>query len=78
MNITYDKTLAPQFYDIIKDKIKNKNCPFCDKPCTKKNFGGALKFGDEMRFIHKNIVCLISYTHYRKGEMEFNGEKQES
>lgn len=75
MNITYDKSLAGDFWDIQAPLIKNKNCPFCDKKCTKRNFGGTIKLGDEMRFIHKSVICLIAYTHYRKGEDEFNGKE---
>lgn len=64
MNITFDKFFKQQAYQILSSKVKSRECAFCEKVVTAKNFGGAAWVFDEFRLLHKNSTCVMAYAKY--------------
>ena len=64
MSITYDASFAKYLYAVFAIEIEDVTCPFCNDVCTEGNFGGAIKYDDTMRLIHKDVSCLMGYAKY--------------
>lgn len=68
MNITFDKSLKQQFWQIVNKKIDNHDCPFCGRQITGKNFVGAAWIDGEFRAFDRSITCLIELSKHIKDE----------
>lgn len=66
MQITFDKTLKQQVYNALRPRVHNRDCPFCEKPVTAKNFAGAIHYKGAPRFMHRSIFCLFGYVDYER------------
>lgn len=64
MTITFDKGAKQIVYNLLRPKVKNRDCPSCNEPVTAKNFGGAFHIDGVPRFVHRNFVCLLDMAEH--------------
>ena len=64
MQIVFNKAARQLVYSLLRPSVKNKTCPFCREHVRAKNFAGVFHYNGHPRFLHRNIVCLISYSDY--------------
>ena len=43
-------------------------CPACKKPVLVQEWGGVVRIGGELEYIHSNIDCLLWLVEQRKKE----------